>query len=73
LKKLRNVVRNLNIFTDHQPLTFAVSDKNPNAIIKRGKAFFNEHGAKIIYKPGKENFVADGRNRDPMHKALHFI
>ena len=38
LKTLRNYlygVKNLNIYTDHQPLTFAVSDKNPNVKIKR--------------------------------------
>jgi len=38
LKSLRNYlygVQNLNIYSDHQPLMFAVSDKNPNAKIKR--------------------------------------
>lgn len=66
LKNLRNYlygVRNLNIFTDHQPLTYAVSDKNPNAKIKRWKAFIDEHNANIIYKPGKENYVADALSR----------
>lgn len=62
LKNLRNYLygkKNLNIFTDHQPLTFAVTDRNPNAKIKRWKAFIGEHNANIFYKPGKENFVAD--------------
>jgi len=45
--------------TDHQPLTFAVSEKNTNSKIKRWKAFIEEHNAKIHYKAGKENFVAD--------------
>ena len=36
-------VRTLTIYTDHQPLTFAVSDRNPNAKIKRWKAITDEH------------------------------
>lgn len=60
LKSLRNYlygVKNLSIYTDHQPLTFAVSDKNTNAKIKRWKSFIDEHNAQIFYKPGKENFA----------------
>ena len=46
-------VNNLNIYTDHQPLTFAVSEKNTNAKIKRWKAFIDEHNANVFYKPCK--------------------
>lgn len=53
----------LNVFTDHQPLTFAVSDRNLNSKIKRWKAFTDECNAKLIYKPGKENVVADALSR----------
>lgn len=70
LKTLRNYlygVKNLNIFTDHQPLTFAVSDRNTNAKIKRWKAFIDEHKAKLFYKPGKENYVADALSRQPLN------
>lgn len=70
LKSLRNYlygVKNLNIFTDHQPLTFAVSDRNPNAKIKRWKAFIDEHNANVFYKPGKENYVADALSRQNIH------
>ncbi|KAH8318248.1 hypothetical protein KR059_000693, partial [Drosophila kikkawai] len=73
LKSLRNYlygVKDLNIFTDHQPcppLTYALSDRNPNAKIKRWKAFIDEHGAKIFYKPGKENYVADALSRQAIH------
>lgn len=70
LKTLRNYlygVKNLNIFTDHQPLTFAVSDKNPNSKLKRWKAFVDEHNANIIYKPGKENYVADALSRQSIN------
>lgn len=70
LKSLRNYlygVKDLNIFTDHQPLTFAVSDRNSNTKIKRWKAFIDEHNAKIFYKPGKENLVADALSRQNVH------
>jgi len=69
-KSLRNYlygVKYLNIFTDHQPLTFAVSDRNPNAKIKRWKAFIDEHNAPIFFKPGKENYVADALSRQHIH------
>ena len=56
-------VKSLNIYTDHQPLTFAVSDRNPNTKIKRWKALEDEHNAKIFYKPGRENVVADALSR----------
>jgi len=60
LKNLRNYlygVKGLQIFTDHQSLTFAVSDKNPNAKLRRWKGIIDDHGAKLVYKPGKENHV----------------
>lgn len=66
LKRLRNFLygtKNIQIFTDHQPLTFSISDKNTNAKIKRWKAFIEEHNAKIFYKPGKDNIVADALSR----------
>lgn len=46
LKGLRHYLygaNNLNIFTDHQPLTFSISDKNPNAKLKRWRAFIEEY------------------------------
>jgi len=55
--------RDINIYTDHQPLTFAVSDRNPNPKIKRWKAYIDDHNAKIHYKPGKDNHVADALSR----------
>ena len=70
LKTLRHYlygVKDLKIFTDHQPLTFAVSDKNPNAKLKRWKAFVDEHNAKIFYKPGRENVVADALSRQQLN------
>ena len=52
LKNLKHYlygVNKLNIFTDHQPLTFAVSDKNPNSKIKRWKAFIEEFSPTFFY------------------------
>ncbi|GBP97607.1 Retrovirus-related Pol polyprotein from transposon gypsy [Eumeta japonica] len=66
LQKLRNYVYgspDLTIFTDHQSLTFSVSDRNPNTKLKRWKNIIEEYGAKLIYKPGKENVVADALSR----------
>jgi len=40
-----------------------VSDKNPNAKLTRWKGIIDDHGAKVIYKPGKENLVADALSR----------
>ena len=59
--------KNINIFTDHQPLTFAVSDRNPNAKLKRWKAFVDEHNANIFFKSGKENVVADALSRQQIN------
>lgn len=74
LKRLRNYlygVKNLKIFSDHQPLSFSVSDKNTNAKIKRWMAFIEEHNAKIVYKPGKDNLVADALSRHVIYALDH--
>lgn len=66
LKNLRNYlygVSNLEIHTDHQPLTFAVSTRNPNAKMKRWHAFIEEFAPKMVYKPGTTNVVADALSR----------
>lgn len=66
LKTLRNYlygVKNINIFTDHQPLIFSISEKNPNTKLKRWKSFIEEFSPKFFYKPGKENVVADALSR----------
>ncbi|KAH8236868.1 hypothetical protein KR032_001135, partial [Drosophila birchii] len=70
LAKLRHylyAVKDINIYTDNQPLTFAVSESNPNAKIKRWKARIDESGAKMFYKPGKENLVADALSRQQLN------
>lgn len=63
--------RELHIYTDHQPLIFAVSEKNTNAKIKRWKAKIEEYDAKIHYEPGKENFVADTLSRQNVNALIN--
>lgn len=70
LKTLRNYlygVQDIRVFTDHKPLTFAVSDKNPNNRIRHLKAFVDECNAKVFYKPGKDNVVADALSRQQIN------
>jgi ribonuclease HI len=55
----------IKILTDHQPLTFALSDRKYNAKLKRWKARIEEYNHQIIYKPGKTNLVADAISRLP--------
>uniref|UniRef100_W8C8G1 RNA-directed DNA polymerase n=1 Tax=Ceratitis capitata TaxID=7213 RepID=W8C8G1_CERCA len=69
-QKLRHYlygIKNIHIYTDHQPLTFAISDRNPNSKIKRWTAFINSFAPKYFYKPGKENQVADALSRQYTH------
>lgn len=66
LKELRHYlygVSDISIFTDHQPLTFAMSEKNPNSKMRRWHAFIEEFSPKFFYKPGKDNVVADALSR----------
>lgn len=66
LQKLRNLlygIADLTIYTDHQSLKFSISEKNPNSKLKRWKNLIEEFGAKLEYKPGSENVVADALSR----------
>lgn len=51
------------IHTDHQPLTYALSNKNNNSKLKRWKAILEEYNYELRYKPGKSNVVADTLSR----------
>lgn len=56
-------VQNIHIYTDHQPLIFSISNRNPNTKLKRWRAFIEEYSPQFHYKPGKENKVADALSR----------
>jgi len=66
LQKLRNYlygIADLTIFTDHQSLIYSISERNPNTKLKRWKDLIAEYGAKLKYKPGNQNIVADALSR----------
>lgn len=66
LDNLRNYLygaKKIKIYTDHQPLTFALGNRNFNAKLKRWKARIEEYSHELIYKPGKSNYVADALSR----------
>lgn len=68
LDKLRNYLygtKKIKILTEHQPLTFALSNANNNAKFKQWKARMEEYNYELIYKPGKTNAVADALSRLP--------
>lgn len=70
LQKLRNYlygIADLTIYTDHQSLIFSISEKNPNTKLKRWKNFIEEYGAKLVYKPGSQNVVADALSRQQIN------
>jgi len=55
--------KKIKIYTDHQPLTYSLGNRNYNAKLKRWKARIEEYNHELIYKPGKSNFVADALSR----------
>lgn len=57
--------KRIRILTDHQPLTFALGNRNHNAKLKRWKARIEEYNYELIYTPGKSNVVADALSRLP--------
>lgn len=65
LNSFRNFIygAKVSIYTDHMPLTFAISPKNVNAKLKRWKAYIEEHNYEMFYKKGKANVVADALSR----------
>jgi len=43
LNSTRNYIYGVKVYTDHQPLTFAISDKNPNAKLKRWNGIIEDN------------------------------
>lgn len=54
------------IVTDHRPLTWLMSCKDPSSRLVRWRLKLMEYDYKIIYKPGKQNSNADCLSR-PIH------
>lgn len=68
LKTFRNYLygtSTVKIYTDHQPLTYALSNRNTNYKLKRWKSILEEYNYEIKYKPGSTNIVADALSRPP--------
>lgn len=61
--------RKFRMFTDHQPLTFSFTNANHRII--RGKLALEEFDYELIYKPGKQNVVADALSRVNIEKHLN--
>ena len=53
--------RKFKLITDHQPLTFSMTNANHRII--RGKLALEEFDYEMIYKPGRQNVVADALSR----------
>lgn len=63
IKEFRHYLygRKFKLYTDHQPLTYSLTNAN-NKII-RWRLALEEFDYEIIYKPGKQNVVADALSR----------
>lgn len=53
--------RRFKLITDHQPLTYSLS--NSNGRIIRGKLALEEFDYELVYKPGRQNTIADALSR----------
>ncbi|KAM9980171.1 hypothetical protein ACTFIZ_010232 [Dictyostelium cf. discoideum] len=56
--------RQVKIITDHQPLKYLLTGKFTDRIT-RWTVLLQEYNYEIIYRPGKENFLADALSRFP--------
>ena len=54
------------LVTDHKPLLWLHSLKDPIARVARWKILLREYDYEIIHKPGKINMNADALSRNPL-------
>lgn len=55
--------RKFKIITDHKPLTYLFSMKDPNSMLVRWRLKLQEFDYEVVYKKGKENTNADALSR----------
>lgn len=55
--------RKFTLFTDHQPLTYALNLKTPNTKLVKWRLQLLEYDFEIKHRPGKQNVVADALSR----------
>lgn len=59
--------RRFKIYTDHRPLTWLFSLKDPSSKLARWKIKLQEFDFEVIYKKGSQNVVADALSRITAH------
>lgn len=55
--------RKFTLYTDHQPLTYALNLKTPNTKLVKWRLQLLEYDFEIKHRPGKQNVVADALSR----------
>ncbi|CAK9834497.1 Retrovirus-related Pol polyprotein from transposon 412 [Anthophora retusa] len=63
--------KQFNLITDHQPLVWMNSVKDPSSRLLRWRLKLAEYEYKILYKAGKTNTNADALSRNPIQTAIY--